>query len=1790
MRDVQQRLRLLEATPDSVEELGTCPRDDDRTVLVVEVHDRGVEAPVFETEQLAESLQRKSRGGSEAKRGQRSGNRRDLLIELATTWRVCYIVGPPGPGAPPDAARRVLIDSCRFKIVRTSTPADLLLAFNRILPAIPAGPSFQPVADGTRKPAAPGGAAQEYEPVVLHIPRLCAAFACISQGAVQAGGWAAKKNPVKPHPSLVTSSEADLAAWADRVRAETRNEPFLTVVHHSIDASAGECPGAFGLRELAPLSSRYHGIGAKDSTASPVGVLLAPAGGDLPGKDTVEVYLRHLVKRDLLRDLTATLPRWSPKSAPAEEGELLLGLRAAQDSIVAYWDGVGPPTGLHDDPPWDMFVPGTVAPAELPPCAAPPAVVTRGIVAFVRESARLMMYTLVARGADAVLDPGRLEVHFRCSDTDRPPSVVPGDTLTVAGVPGRSGRGRCFLLAKTLLRQSDESPNLLYGGDCVAPALLPWQRTTTSPTGERTERPTAGPGGDPTQASADCATNSNQAATHTDPTPPAPTIQADSTQLPHPDATQARSGHASSLTQSATPAATTRSQLASSAHSVQPPAAEDPATAIREAKASQPSRHVAFYKPAGICAAAHSVMVASDYPTAVSTVGTLASGPGNDAKARAVFSLDKPWSGVCLASIAPGTGPSAELVAPEVSAVLAVALCSCELMADGVLARLQGAAKAEGEDESISAEISAVFEGGKFCLVAFGFRWAPDEKLKGTSEETFFPRALAKTVAKAYGIVDGTDSGGHSSHRTFTRGYGVRRLMLHVHEVRLSDGTWATCPVPFEFARVVRALSGPRMVRTDRKPEAFDPFSNPARRAEPVVRPCLDPPSFAELTAETLGAFAHTLAAFGGCLPVDHDWLLHPTLRDRLARYEHCLAEALPPPEKRTEAGHTARPAGAAEKNSGCPPSSPGASTDNNDAPPDAVRALPPGAPSAVAAAAAGGAPPSGAELLSLLFSAVPARFAVAGPPSIGQGAAGAGKWVHLRNETDPGLADAFRTRAVLHAGRTLRQAGAAANGLPVPESQKLEPIAASQPAKTAVGSLPVPESQKPEPIAASQPAKTAVGSLPVPESQKLEPIAASQPAKTAAGSLPVPESQKLEPIAASQPAKTAVGSLPVPESQKPEPIAASQPAKTAAGSLPVPESQKLENPATGCLPAPDSQKPEPIANSQLAKTAAGGLPGSDSQQPSPSAATPAGLSAAAAFASSQAVNAFRAWLLAERRCGNSENAVFAALPARGESDGSPADDESGGAWRALFSAFGPFFDANAAEIASAALQPPDEARPQPPAPPRAGSEAAPKKRRGGAGSPSPAVGRRGPGVGRHGWLPERGALVFVCKDSARLSGYAKFELLLTLRRLFGDGVAVKRRAAGVYQAEGIDTERAAAGGLSFGSVCARFAGVVLGAAPAGDGERVLAEVRAADPAGYAAVLACDAANISHECHRTCLLGADSDIFPFVKPSADILRVVAALQRLRDSTPKLADTHAGDEEQRRLRETEYVVAYLGVDETCRPAEQAEPFSMLLRKVPCSGRVAAFQRRCGRFCQAWETKPFLFSGCMDPELAVATVHCALLLLEDGRGGRTSPDGPSGGLRGGVTVLDGCSGSGTLSAAAAYVFGCTAVGSELRQDFADKSRDNFHHVEACFRRARAAGLDPRTSPSSSPTVLNGGAPAGSVDEEDDELDSAPANHRPTVICHDATTPYPEAWTAPGVVDVVVCNPPWGIKFGHGCDALPILSNLSRSFPDALWVFIAPREACDAFLSRPSPRVQKLHLVPYGAVQLLIAKKAV
>eukprot|EP01061_Rhynchopus_euleeides_P033574 TRINITY_DN5638_c4_g1_i1.p1 TRINITY_DN5638_c4_g1~~TRINITY_DN5638_c4_g1_i1.p1 ORF type:complete len:288 (+),score=97.65 TRINITY_DN5638_c4_g1_i1:27-866(+) len=211
-----------------------------------------------------------------------------------------------------------------------------------------------------------------------------------------------------------------------------------------------------------------------------------------------------------------------------------------------------------------------------------------------------------------------------------------------------------------------------------------------------------------------------------------------------------------------------------------------------------------------------------------------------------------------------------------------------------------------------------------------------------------------------------------------------------------------------------------------------------------------------------------------------------------------------------------------------------------------------------------------------------------------------------------------------------------------------------------------------------------------------------------------------------------------------------------------------------------------------------------------------------------------------------------------------------------------------------------------------------------------------------------------------------------------------------------------------------------------------------------------------------------------------------------------------------------------------------------------GGGATVHARHSHFLKMWELKPFGFSGSMEGRVAALIMHVALMQAEES--GFT-----------GDTVVDACCGSGGLSSAAGYVFGHAVVASELRADFAQKAMPNFTHLGV-----------------SAVLWQQGSAPPPQASEE--------GGARVTLITHDASKPYP-AWVSSRKVKLVVANPPWGVRFGSKSEALPILTNLTTSFPDALWCFIAPKDAVDVLVAHGVTVVRRF---AFGCVQIVIAHR--
>eukprot|EP01060_Flectonema_neradi_P008201 TRINITY_DN15863_c0_g1_i1.p1 TRINITY_DN15863_c0_g1~~TRINITY_DN15863_c0_g1_i1.p1 ORF type:complete len:1224 (+),score=200.36 TRINITY_DN15863_c0_g1_i1:46-3717(+) len=248
------------------------------------------------------------------------------------------------------------------------------------------------------------------------------------------------------------------------------------------------------------------------------------------------------------------------------------------------------------------------------------------------------------------------------------------------------------------------------------------------------------------------------------------------------------------------------------------------------------------------------------------------------------------------------------------------------------------------------------------------------------------------------------------------------------------------------------------------------------------------------------------------------------------------------------------------------------------------------------------------------------------------------------------------------------------------------------------------------------------------------------------------------------------------------------------------------------------------------------------------------------------------------------------------------------------------------------------------------------------------------------------------------------------------------------------------------------------------------------------------------------------ELLPLVSLSR-IQNVVAAVQHVLGTECKLQEDGV----------THFCVLYLPNNETIFCEDMIE--------------MRDWNIKVSDFIKRWELKPFSFSGSMEPSVAITIANVAVGVT---RSILKLPPTAT------LDVVDGCCGSGTLSAAAATL-NCQVYSSELRADFASKTTSNFEHLSV--------------------------------------QDMVSLN------IQDATKPYPA--NVRSNCKLLLCNPPWGVRFGSSCDSIPIVSALTRSFPKAVWCFVAPKSANDVILSAKKPLAEKLFRIQFGCVEILIAK---
>ncbi|KAJ9454203.1 hypothetical protein DIPPA_32675 [Diplonema papillatum] len=209
----------------------------------------------------------------------------------------------------------------------------------------------------------------------------------------------------------------------------------------------------------------------------------------------------------------------------------------------------------------------------------------------------------------------------------------------------------------------------------------------------------------------------------------------------------------------------------------------------------------------------------------------------------------------------------------------------------------------------------------------------------------------------------------------------------------------------------------------------------------------------------------------------------------------------------------------------------------------------------------------------------------------------------------------------------------------------------------------------------------------------------------------------------------------------------------------------------------------------------------------------------------------------------------------------------------------------------------------------------------------------------------------------------------------------------------------------------------------------------------------------------------------------------------------------------------------------------------------SEEVSATGQKWRGWSDRWDSRPFFFSGSMEASVAAATVSIAsaaraLLLADTGVSDDEAElpgDAPMAGNTGlpparrfeqklvPDVVVDACCGSGTLAAAAACMGARRVVGLEIRADFASRLPQNWAHCAALFGSDRLA-----------------------------------------VFHHDSTKPAPgpvaeEVASCKGPC-LVLCNAPWGKKFGSDADCFHVVRGVLSLYRAAVICFVTPVAVLD------------------------------
>eukprot|EP01060_Flectonema_neradi_P009635 TRINITY_DN16859_c0_g1_i1.p1 TRINITY_DN16859_c0_g1~~TRINITY_DN16859_c0_g1_i1.p1 ORF type:complete len:626 (+),score=97.97 TRINITY_DN16859_c0_g1_i1:46-1878(+) len=181
-----------------------------------------------------------------------------------------------------------------------------------------------------------------------------------------------------------------------------------------------------------------------------------------------------------------------------------------------------------------------------------------------------------------------------------------------------------------------------------------------------------------------------------------------------------------------------------------------------------------------------------------------------------------------------------------------------------------------------------------------------------------------------------------------------------------------------------------------------------------------------------------------------------------------------------------------------------------------------------------------------------------------------------------------------------------------------------------------------------------------------------------------------------------------------------------------------------------------------------------------------------------------------------------------------------------------------------------------------------------------------------------------------------------------------------------------------------------------------------------------------------------------------------------------------------------------------------------------------------FANSWERRPFIFSGAMEAWIAASVMSVAFLSNAIITKSETIKP---------ASVLDACCGSGTLAAASSILGVENVTGFEIRESFVSRIQEN---IDFCS------------------------IPAGVSVIQQDSSQKLEVEHHP---------------------DVVICNAPWGKKFGTEKDCLSIVLNLIASFPKSTLAFVIPKKAIQDIKASGEVSIKIHNVVPLGVVSLII-----